>query len=204
MAASGWSQQPLCAAARPAQPNHLRRTAPPPAHPGTPAGAGPATARGAARACSRRPGGRHRSRRWAQLRCRGGTCRARAAKKNTGAVGTAGVMRAACLHSPPAGHSTPPPVLPAQQEGRQLQRRQPHKQRAQQGVPLAWGAAAGCRPGRNVRRGGHHWGQLHRVARRDEVPAEQAGSPLLTRLPCASTSLLRSIAQLRQHRAGNT
>ncbi len=68
-------------------------------------------------------------------------------------------------------------VLPTQQEGRQAQRREAHKQRAQQAVRLGsdrllllWVRAVGC-AGRDLGRGGHHGGQLQRVASCDEVPA---------------------------------
>lgn len=71
------------------------------------------------------------------------------------------------------------PVLPPQQEGRQAQRRQPHKQRAQQPVQLALLALARRRflaatgASGDVRRRGHHWRQLQRVAGSDEEPAKK-------------------------------
>ena len=140
----------------PAQPNRgarctrLRRTAPALAHPGRPGWAGPAAARRAARGCSRPAGGRRRTERWARRRCRGGTCgqvwweggEANLSALVVGHIGE-GAGNGASMRStgwpspgvpcPPSPLLPPPstaPVLPPQQEGRQAQRRQPHKQRA--------------------------------------------------------------------------
>lgn len=91
------------------------------------------------------------------------------------------IIVVACRMMRPNANSGPYcciPVLPAQQEGRHTQRRQPHKQRAQQAIQLLaltwqWArrAAGPCRGSCDVRRGGHHRRQLQRVTSSDEKPA---------------------------------
>lgn len=83
----------------------------------------------------------------------------------------------------PDSHASPSPapVLAPQEEGRQAQRRQADEERAQQAVCLGLlrGRAAAGRCRHDVRRGGHHGGQLQRVASRDQVPARlDEGQPL--------------------------